>query len=459
MAKEKKQKQVKAPPRVITKPLNVLESPWMPEYVREEKTIWPLTAKVGIPENTPYIVELTPKEGVTVQAEQPAPAPVSPPAPVPAPTFEAPAPAPTPEVAPAPAFEEPAPTPVPEVAPEVQPASFEPAPAEVPSAASPGIPESTYLDVAPTEAPPAVPAEANFGQEASAMPEVTPAPTPSFESAPTPDFESTPEPAQEIVSAEPVESTPEPAFTSEAPASDSPADNFAPPEGTQSILERLRAKCEAPDAPPAPEAASPEFANPDVAPEPAASITPDVTPGYAPAPNPAQEVPAPEGYAPAPETPAQEGYAQEGYAQASPGPVVDAPPAPVASTPQAPSFLEGRTSLDLSEELSRAEMERSQIFEPKFVHKNNGDLPAGNVVVVGRAAGQVDYAISDNPKVSSVHLKLSKEGSNWFVTDLGSTNGTRVNGMKIEANAPKQLKFGDSINFSGETITFEDGSQ
>lgn len=59
-----------------------------------------------------------------------------------------------------------------------------------------------------------------------------------------------------------------------------------------------------------------------------------------------------------------------------------------------------------------------------------------------------DIPISD-PEVSRRHARLFMEGDNVFVEDLGSTNGTFLNGERI--SSPQQLRAGDVITL-GENI-------
>lgn len=64
---------------------------------------------------------------------------------------------------------------------------------------------------------------------------------------------------------------------------------------------------------------------------------------------------------------------------------------------------------------------------------------------IGRAT-ENDIALPDNEKrVSSKHARLDQEGGTLTITDLGSTNGTIVNGRRIEANSGVELKDGDKI--------------
>lgn len=50
-----------------------------------------------------------------------------------------------------------------------------------------------------------------------------------------------------------------------------------------------------------------------------------------------------------------------------------------------------------------------------------------------------------DPYISSSHAKLTQNEGEYFVQDLGSTNGTFVNGEKI-GTVPVQLKNGDKIH-------------
>lgn len=47
--------------------------------------------------------------------------------------------------------------------------------------------------------------------------------------------------------------------------------------------------------------------------------------------------------------------------------------------------------------------------------------------------------------VSAQHCKLSVEGGYWYVDDLGSSNGTKVNGAKVNR---KRIDPGDTIAFA-----------
>ena len=64
---------------------------------------------------------------------------------------------------------------------------------------------------------------------------------------------------------------------------------------------------------------------------------------------------------------------------------------------------------------------------------------------IGRSPGN-DIVLPDAEKrVSSKHARVDRTPGSVHLTDLGSTNGTVVNGRKIEANSTLELKPGDKV--------------
>lgn len=63
------------------------------------------------------------------------------------------------------------------------------------------------------------------------------------------------------------------------------------------------------------------------------------------------------------------------------------------------------------------------------------------------------YVLSD-PGVSRVHAELRKVGSTVFVTDVGSSGGTKINGEEIRGSSV--LRHGDQVSFGQSTGIFED---
>ena len=63
---------------------------------------------------------------------------------------------------------------------------------------------------------------------------------------------------------------------------------------------------------------------------------------------------------------------------------------------------------------------------------------------IGRRQGDNDIVIPD-PYTSGRHADLAVDYGKVVVTDIGSSNGTSVNGAKIESNAPCEVHPGDEI--------------
>jgi hypothetical protein len=69
-------------------------------------------------------------------------------------------------------------------------------------------------------------------------------------------------------------------------------------------------------------------------------------------------------------------------------------------------------------------------------------------VTVGRGGGCA-LVLSDDTYVSQLHARLFQQNGEGYVEDLGSTNGTYVNGRQI--TGVTRLKRGDQVQF-GQTV-------
>ena len=72
----------------------------------------------------------------------------------------------------------------------------------------------------------------------------------------------------------------------------------------------------------------------------------------------------------------------------------------------------------------------------------------GEELSVGRAPGCA-VVLADDTFVSQVHARLFTRGNDPYVEDLGSTNGTTLNGDPLLE--PTRLRRGDRVQF-GETV-------
>jgi hypothetical protein len=79
-------------------------------------------------------------------------------------------------------------------------------------------------------------------------------------------------------------------------------------------------------------------------------------------------------------------------------------------------------------------------------------VPVGaKPVTIGRLA-ECTLQLSD-PNCSRRHAEVRPVGSGFVVADLGSTNGTKVNGLKIDGE--RTLADGDIITLGGTNLRFE----
>ncbi|GAA1275278.1 DUF1707 and FHA domain-containing protein [Kitasatospora nipponensis] len=69
--------------------------------------------------------------------------------------------------------------------------------------------------------------------------------------------------------------------------------------------------------------------------------------------------------------------------------------------------------------------------------------PGGHPLRIGRAPGS-DLRLSDI-SVSRAHAELRRDADGWVLHDLGSTNGTHVNGRRVTGSTP--VRPGDLVAF------------
>ncbi|MGI9006517.1 MAG: FHA domain-containing protein [Streptosporangiaceae bacterium] len=73
---------------------------------------------------------------------------------------------------------------------------------------------------------------------------------------------------------------------------------------------------------------------------------------------------------------------------------------------------------------------------------------------IGRALA-CDFTLADL-SVSRWHARLNHEDEHWLLSDLGSTNGTRLNGWRVSTSVP--VRPGDQVTFGSLTFVITDGA-
>jgi pSer/pThr/pTyr-binding forkhead associated (FHA) protein len=89
---------------------------------------------------------------------------------------------------------------------------------------------------------------------------------------------------------------------------------------------------------------------------------------------------------------------------------------------------------------------RLLVVEPR--HASGRGFEVNGEITIGRAAG-CGVSLPDDTFVSNVHARVYERDGDVFVEDLGSTNGTLVNGTPLDGVG--KLRKGDRIQ-TGQTV-------
>jgi hypothetical protein len=106
------------------------------------------------------------------------------------------------------------------------------------------------------------------------------------------------------------------------------------------------------------------------------------------------------------------------------------------------------TSARVSEPLREPDPRRGHA---RLRYAGRAELVGSRGAVLGRSR-DCDVVL-DDPNVSRHHAEVRPSGGSWIVNDLGSTNGIKVNGRRVEG--PQSLKRGDVIELGTSKVTFE----
>ncbi len=81
-------------------------------------------------------------------------------------------------------------------------------------------------------------------------------------------------------------------------------------------------------------------------------------------------------------------------------------------------------------------------------------IPEDRMAIFGREE-HVDFQIVKDSLISREHFGIDKdENGTFIIIDLGSSNGTFLNDVKLEANAVTPLKDGDKIRAGHLNVVF-----
>ena len=75
-------------------------------------------------------------------------------------------------------------------------------------------------------------------------------------------------------------------------------------------------------------------------------------------------------------------------------------------------------------------------------------------MLIGRSAADCDFVL-DAPSISRSHIRLEQRGAVLYIEDLGSANGTTLNGKRLVAGQASALHDDDDLELADSSFTVE----
>ena len=85
----------------------------------------------------------------------------------------------------------------------------------------------------------------------------------------------------------------------------------------------------------------------------------------------------------------------------------------------------------------------------EYIDDSERQIYGGNITIredntlIG-SSSICDYVI-DNQAISRSHARISRMGGKYYITDLNSTNGTFINGIRMNSNETRELNDGEEV--------------
>lgn len=102
-----------------------------------------------------------------------------------------------------------------------------------------------------------------------------------------------------------------------------------------------------------------------------------------------------------------------------------------------------------------------ELFIPSIVIAVDGGSGKAEILVskpdfvIGKKEGEVDGLIGFNNAISRRHCKITFDGSTHYIEDLGSANGTFLNGKRLPPHQKTAIKVGDSIRLANSSFSIK----
>lgn len=98
---------------------------------------------------------------------------------------------------------------------------------------------------------------------------------------------------------------------------------------------------------------------------------------------------------------------------------------------------------------------QTAVFESLSRERENIEIPYVPFII-GKHEGLVDYCLFQ-PTVSRIHLRVDRKEGVYIVTDLNSTNGTSVEGYRLQANETVSIANGNTVYLADAGFRFWEG--
>lgn len=141
-------------------------------------------------------------------------------------------------------------------------------------------------------------------------------------------------------------------------------------------------------------------------------------------------------------------FVEDGVGKAGKSPDEKDIPIPDGDDPDAEDLLSLKDADFGVDEEVPAFLERPRFDGPDMIRISKSGF------IIGRSGPRTDYCIEDSLLVSRLHCCVLRKGNTFFIEDLGSVNGTYVDGMRVEPGTRVQIEDGQEIKVADVTFMF-----
>ncbi len=135
-------------------------------------------------------------------------------------------------------------------------------------------------------------------------------------------------------------------------------------------------------------------------------------------------------------------------------PLVDYPPSKVPPSPVSFMKIKHQDSQHNSLVGKGFQGNVQQLKQPPLtITSLNSPMPITLTVnqpeyLIGKNPSAVNGAVTHNPAISRVHCKITYKGTKYYLTDMGSANGTFINQNRLSAQQTMEINSGDYIKLA-----------